>query len=147
MSVVSSATEAVSKAAGKAMSWAGDGNPLSIFKGGTASMGLNAAIGAGIGAAAGGLNPIGNDGFFRGAIKGAAIGGLTGMIGGAIGGNTISPHKILGKGSEYTGTQIGAGIGGGIAGMLGGSGRRKSTVISSNGWSNGTHPAYFNRGM
>jgi len=115
-------------------------------------LGSNFAYGAGTGAVAGGLNPLGDDGLIRGAIKGAAVGGLTG----AVAGRMTHGSKLgawTGEMRRKAIDQVGrpgnlvrpaAVVGGVLGGSMGAS--KRHTVINSNSWSKGTSPMYFNNG-
>lgn len=141
---------------GKAAEW--------IKSPGAATLGANAMSGAIAGGIAGGMNPMGNDGMLGGAMKGAVIGGLAGAGAGAaaknFGGTVLRANKegnralSIGKSGRLTysnkAEKYGRSIGnvsmyaGAAAGLIGGSGRSKRhTTVGSNGWSQGTHPAYF----
>lgn len=125
-------------------------------------VGRNAIAGAVVGAVAGGLNPAGDDGLFRGAAGGAAVGAVMGGLAGAVnaqmnpkGSETVSKGGRLFPGPMKDGAppkigragmlmSVGGVVGGLMGGLLGGSGRgKRHNTIDSNGWSKGTHPAYF----
>jgi hypothetical protein len=124
-------------------------------------VGRNALAGAAVGAALGGLNPAGDDGLFRGAMGGAIVGATMGGLAGAINANMNQEGTdMISKGGrlfppEVTSTStkpgkagialsVGGVVGGIMGGLIGGSGKgKRHNTIDSNGWSRGTHPAYF----
>ncbi len=124
-------------------------------------VGRNALAGAAVGAVLGGLNPAGDDGLFRGAMGGAVVGATMGGLAGAINANMNQEGTdMISKGGrlfppEVTGTStkpgkagialsVGGVVGGIMGGLIGGSGKgKRHNTIDSNGWSRGTHPAYF----
>ncbi len=124
-------------------------------------VGRNALAGAAVGAALGGLNPAGDDGLFRGAMGGAVVGATMGGLAGAINANMNQEGTdMISKGGrlfppEVTSTStkpgkagialsVGGVVGGIMGGLIGGSGKgKRHNTIDSNGWSRGTHPAYF----
>jgi hypothetical protein len=125
-------------------------------------VGRNALAGAAVGAVLGGLNPAGDDGLFGGAMGGGIVGAAMGGLAGAVNANmnpkgseTISKGGRLFPGPMKDGVapkggkagmlmSVGGVVGGLMGGLIGGSGKgKRHNTIDSNGWSRGTHPAYF----
>lgn len=158
----------INKNATKLMSEAGEsltrGEAISSVIGRNVSR--QAMGGAMSGAIVGGLNPMGDDGFFRGAAKGAMYGGALGAVIGSkpvygkipkgsmlnankngmvsMGGK-LSLMKDGKKFSNFTNPTYG-GIAGVVGGVFGGAGRRRpkqNTTMQANQWTMGTHPRYF----
>lgn len=124
-------------------------------------VGRNMVAGAAVGAILGGLNPAGNDGLMGGGMGGAMVGASMGGLaatansffngsgnnylskGGRLMPNPITDTSVK-PGKLGVAMSVGGVVGGLMGGLIGGSGRgKRHTSIDSNGWSQGTHPAYF----
>jgi hypothetical protein len=125
-------------------------------------VGRNALAGAAVGAVLGGLNPAGDDGLIRGGMGGALVGATMGGLAAAAnsymnpdGTDMVSKGGRLFPSVAKDGTPVKPGkagmlmslggvVGGVMGGLIGGSGKgKRHNTIDSNGWSRGTHPAYF----